>query len=60
MTGLETGAAFLSTAGIGFTNMIFTVFGIFLFLYIAFFAISQGAVIRVFFSEIFPNQEHNS
>jgi len=96
MTGLETGTAFLSTAGIGLTNMIFTVFGIFLidrvgrkklmligsiglfinlllvarafytgifngveiflFLYIAFFAISQGAVIWVFISEIFPNQ----
>jgi SP family arabinose:H+ symporter-like MFS transporter len=96
MTGLETGAAFLSTAGIGLTNLIFTVAGIFLidrvgrkklmligstgliinlllvarafytgiytavevylFLYIAFFAISQGAVIWVFISEIFPNQ----
>jgi SP family arabinose:H+ symporter-like MFS transporter len=96
MTGLETGSAFLSTAGIGLTNMIFTVLGIFLidrigrkklmfigsagliinlllvarafytgifngveiflFLYIAFFAISQGAVIWVFISEIFPNQ----
>jgi SP family arabinose:H+ symporter-like MFS transporter len=96
MTGLETSTAFLSTAGIGLTNMIFTVLGIFLidrigrkilmfigsigliinlllvarafytgifdgvemflFLYIAFFAISQGAVIWVFISEIFPNQ----
>jgi sugar porter (SP) family MFS transporter len=96
MTGLETGSAFLSTAGIGLTNMIFTVAGIFLidrvgrkklmfvgtigliinllmvarafysgvfagveiflFSYIAFFAISQGAVIWVFISEVFPNQ----
>jgi len=96
MTGLETSTAFLSTAGIGLTNMIFTIIGIFLidrigrkilmfigsigliinlllvarafntgifngveiflFLYIAFFAISQGAVIWVFISEIFPNQ----
>jgi len=96
MTGLETSTAFLSTAGIGLTNMIFTVLGIFLidrvgrkilmligsfgliinlllvarafytgifngvemflFFYIAFFAISQGAVIWVFISEIFPNQ----
>ena len=96
MTGLETSTAFLSTAGIGLINMIFTVTGIFLidrvgrktlmlagtfgliinlllvarafhtgiftgveiflFLYIAFFAISQGAVIWVFIAEIFPNQ----
>ena len=96
MTGLETNTAFLSTAGIGLINLIFTVAGIllidrvgrkklmfigsaglivnlllvarafhsgifkgveiFLFLYIAFFAISQGAVIWVFISEIFPNQ----
>jgi SP family arabinose:H+ symporter-like MFS transporter len=96
MTGLETSTAFLSTAGIGLINLIFTVAGIFLidrvgrkklmflgsaglivnlllvarafhtgiftgveiflFLYIAFFAISQGAIIWVFISEIFPNQ----
>ncbi len=96
MTGLETGSAFLSTAGIGLTNLIFTIAGIFLidragrkilmfvgsiglilnlllvargfhtgnfngveiflFSYIAFFAISQGAVVWVFISEIFPNQ----
>jgi SP family arabinose:H+ symporter-like MFS transporter len=96
ITGLATSTAFLSTAGIGLANLIFTIAGIFLidrvgrkklmligsagliinlllvarafytgfftgveiflFLYIAFFAISQGAVIWVFISEIFPNQ----
>ena len=96
MTGLEQGAALLSTTGIGITNLIFTMLGIvlidrtgrkrlmligsvglivmlglvarafyteiftgvpfFLFTYIAFFAMSQGAVIWVFISEIFPNE----
>lgn len=96
MTGLGTKAAFLSSAGIGLVNFLFTLlainfidkfgrkvlmtvgsFGliitlglvaraffindftgvpIFLFVYIAFFAFSQGAVIWVFISEIFPNE----
>jgi len=94
-TGLSADSSLLSTAGIGLTNMLFTVIGMFLidhagrkklmyigsvgltvilgiianafhsesfagiaplFLgYIAFFAISQGAVIWVFFSELFPD-----
>jgi sugar porter (SP) family MFS transporter len=94
--GLESSAAFLSTAGIGLINFIFTIlainvidrFGrrtlmfvgslgliatlamvsmaffmgisgylvpISLFIYIGFFAFSQGAVIWVFISEVFPN-----
>ncbi len=96
MAGAEAGAALLSTAGVGLTNLIFTMVGItlidkfgrrtlmfigslgliatlglvsraffvesfggvpiFLFVYIAFFALSQGAVIWVFISEIFPNE----
>lgn len=96
MTGLASGSALISTAGIGLINLIFTMVGItlidkfgrkilmfigslgliitlglvatafftnsfsgvpiFLFVYIAFFAFSQGAVIWVFISEIFPNQ----
>ncbi len=96
MAGLEAGSALLSTAGVGITNLIFTMLGIvlidrtgrkklmmigtlglivmlglvarsfylesfegvpfFLFTYIAFFAMSQGAVIWVFISEIFPNE----
>jgi MFS transporter, SP family, arabinose:H+ symporter len=98
MTGLGADSAFLSTAGIGVINFIFTLiavnfidrfgrkklmligtvgiiltllavsrsfylqdFGnlivpISLFIYIAFFAFSQGAVIWVFISEIFPNE----
>jgi sugar porter (SP) family MFS transporter len=95
MTGLGSSSALLSTAGIGFINLVFTLIGItvidrfgrktlmyigsfgliatlglvsnafysesfggvpvFLFVYIAFFAMSQGAVIWVFISEIFPN-----
>jgi sugar porter (SP) family MFS transporter len=95
MTGLGSSSALLSTAGIGFINLIFTMIGmslidrfgrkslmligsvgligtlalvsnafysqsfggvpVFLFVYIAFFAMSQGAVIWVFISEIFPN-----
>jgi MFS transporter, SP family, arabinose:H+ symporter len=98
MTGLETGSALLSTAGLGFVNFIFTLLAVnfidrygrrtlmligsvgvivtltlvafsfytqdfngyavpvYLFVYIAFFAFSQGAVIWVFISEIFPNE----
>lgn len=98
MTGLDTEASLLSTAGIGITNFAATLlamnfidrvgrrklmligsvgliitlglvsysfftesFGgmwvpIYLFLYIAFFAFSQGAVIWVFIAEIFPNR----
>lgn len=95
MTGAATDSALLSTAGIGVTNLVFTMLGlalidrfgrrtlmfigsfgliltlalvsrafyteqfggvpVFLFVYIAFFALSQGAVIWVFISEIFPN-----
>ena len=96
LTGLGKSSALLSSAGVGFINLVFTVlainfidklgrkvlmhvgtFGliftlgmvslsfytsiginavpIYLFLYIAFFAFSQGAVIWVFISEIFPN-----
>ncbi|CAN5606938.1 sugar porter family MFS transporter [soil metagenome] len=96
MTGLGPKSAFLSSAGIGLVNFIFTLlainiidrfgrrtlmfigsFGvivtlglvaraffiqdftgvpIFLFVYIAFFGFSQGAVIWVFISEIFPSE----
>lgn len=97
MTGLGKDSALLSSAGIGLTNLVFTLlalnvidrfgrrklmligsmglivtlglvarafyledFGItvpvLLFVYIAFFAFSQGAVIWVFISEIFPNE----
>ncbi|MFN8349560.1 MAG: sugar porter family MFS transporter [Spirosomataceae bacterium] len=97
MTGLGKDSALLSSAGIGLTNLIFTLlalnvidrfgrrklmfigsvglivtlglvarafyleeFGmtvpILLFVYIAFFGFSQGAVIWVFISEIFPNE----
>ena len=96
MTGLGSESALLSTTGIGVTNLVFTMVGIFLidrtgrkklmligslglilmltlvafaffretfggvplflFTYIAFFAMSQGAVIWVFISEIFPNE----
>jgi MFS family permease len=96
MTGLGSESALLSTTGIGVTNLVFTMLGIFLidrtgrkklmlvgslglivmltlvgiaffresfngvpfflFAYIAFFAMSQGAVIWVFISEIFPNE----
>lgn len=97
MTGLGKDSALLSSAGIGLTNLIFTLlalnvidrfgrrklmfigsvglivtlglvarafyledFGmtvpVLLFVYIAFFAFSQGAVIWVFISEIFPNE----
>lgn len=96
MTGLGSDSALLSTTGVGITNLIFTMIGIFLidrtgrkrlmligsigliamlfmvarafylesftgvpvflFIYIAFFAMSQGAVIWVFISEIFPNE----
>jgi MFS family permease len=98
MAGLESNAAFLSTAGVGLVNFIFTLLAInvidrfgrrklmligtvgliftlatvayafysasfggllvplMLFLYIAFFAFSQGAVIWVFISEIFPTE----
>ncbi|GAB4031431.1 sugar porter family MFS transporter [Spirosoma jeollabukense] len=96
MTGLGPKSAFLSSAGIGLVNFIFTLlainiidrFGrrtlmfigsvgvivtlglvaraffiqdftgvpIFLFVYIAFFGFSQGAVIWVFISEIFPTE----
>jgi sugar porter (SP) family MFS transporter len=98
MTGLGRGSALLSSFGVGFVNLMFTMlamafidrfgrrrlmligsFGliitlslvsyafytenfmgyavpIYLFVYIGFFAFSQGAVIWVFISEIFPNQ----
>lgn len=97
MTGLGKDSALLSSAGIGLTNLIFTLLGlnvidrfgrrklmlvgsvglivtlglvarafyledfgmtvpVLLFVYIAFFAFSQGAVIWVFISEIFPNE----
>lgn len=96
MTGMEVESAFLSSAGIGMTNLIFTLIGMslidrvgrkslmyvgsvgliftlgtvsysfltdtftivpfMLFGFIAFFALSQGAVIWVFISEIFPNR----
>jgi sugar porter (SP) family MFS transporter len=96
MAGLGDRAALLSTAGIGLTNLMFTMVGLaiidrfgrrslmavgsvglvatlglvsysfagdasgwisgLLFVYIAFFAMSQGAVIWVFISEVFPNQ----
>jgi len=98
MTGMGGSAAFLSTAGVGLLNFIFTLvainvidrfgrrrlmligsigliaslavvarafyledFGslvvpVSIFLYIAFFAFSQGAVIWVFIAEIFPNE----
>jgi MFS family permease len=96
MAGLGDSAALLSTAGIGFVNLVFTMVGLaaidrfgrrtlmavgsvgliatlglvaysfgagvparvsyLLFVYIAFFALSQGAVIWVFISEVFPNQ----
>ncbi len=97
MTGLGKDSALLSSAGIGLTNLVFTLlalnvidrigrrklmfigsvglivtlglvarafyledFGmtvpVLLFVYIAFFAFSQGAVIWVFISEIFPNE----
>lgn len=95
MTGLEVDSSLLSTAGIGFINMLFTIVGMVLidrtgrrmlmfigsvgmtitlalvarafhagtfegveycfFVYIAFFAMSHGAVIWVFFGEVFPN-----
>ena len=96
MAGLGSRAALLSTVGIGFVNLLFTVVALtlidrfgrrtlmavgslgliatlslvsyafatgasgwisgLLFVYIAFFAMSQGAVIWVFISEVFPNQ----
>ncbi|WP_225000225.1 sugar porter family MFS transporter [Cesiribacter sp. SM1] len=98
MAGLGKESALLSSAGIGFVNLLFTMVGltlidrvgrrklmligsaglivtlglvassfymesvggmmvpIYLFAYIAFFALSQGTVIWVFISEIFPNQ----
>jgi sugar porter (SP) family MFS transporter len=98
MAGLGTSSALLSSAGIGLTNLIFTLLAInfidrigrrtlmligsvglilslglvarafyvqdlsgfnvpiYLFAFIAFFAFSQGAVIWVFISEIFPNE----
>lgn len=96
LTGIGSDAALLSTVGIGFINLLFTLVGIaiidrygrktlmyfgsvglilalglitrafyrelftevpyLLFLYIGFFALSQGAVIWVFISEIFPNK----
>jgi len=97
MTGLGKDSSLLSSAGIGLTNLVFTLLGlnmidrfgrrklmlvgsvgliitlglvarafyleefgmnvpILLFVYIAFFAFSQGAVIWVFISEIFPNE----
>lgn len=96
MAGQGARAALLSTAGIGFVNLVFTMVGlaiidrfgrrtlmlvgslgliatlglvshsfgsssagrvsVLLFVYIAFFALSQGAVIWVFISEVFPNQ----
>jgi len=98
MTGMGASAAFLSSAGTGLVNFIFTLLAInvidrfgrrklmligsigliitlavvarafyisdfgglvvplSLFLYIAFFAFSQGAVIWVFIAEIFPNE----
>ncbi|MDO1450015.1 sugar porter family MFS transporter [Rhodocytophaga aerolata] len=98
MAGLGKSSALLSSAGIGFINLLFTMLGmslidrfgrrtlmligsvgliitlglvakafyfeefgnfsvpIYLFVYIAFFALSQGAVIWVFISEIFPNE----
>ncbi|NMM49529.1 sugar porter family MFS transporter [Marinigracilibium pacificum] len=95
LTGASGSSALLSTAGIGFMNLIFTLLGmyfidrvgrkklmyigsfglivslslvaysfyiekfsllpVYLFAYISFFAMSQGAVIWVFISEIFPN-----
>ena len=96
LTGITSDAALLSTVGIGFINLTFTIVGMtiidrygrktlmyfgsvglvlalgliaraffleifhtvpyLLFVYIAFFALSQGAVIWVFISEIFPNK----
>ena len=98
MTGLGSDSAFLSTAGLGLVNFVFTLLAVnfidrfgrkklmligsvgliltlalvarsfyvgdfsgyivpfSLFVYIAFFAFSQGAVIWVFISEIFPNE----
>lgn len=98
MTGLGTGSALLSTAGIGLVNFFSTLLGlylidkfgrrklmligsfglitslalvaqafyreafgglavpVYLFMYIGFFGFSQGAVIWVFISEIFPNE----
>ncbi|MEM1135243.1 MAG: sugar porter family MFS transporter [Bacteroidota bacterium] len=96
MTGLGASSALLSSTGVGITNLIFCIVGIFIidlfgrkslmyigsfgliitlslvaygflseqlggipafiFLYIAFFSMSQGAVIWVFIAEIFPNK----
>ena len=96
LTGVSLDSALLSTAGIGFINLIFTLVGmaiidrfgrkvlmyfgsvglilalglisraffleifnavpILLFVYIGFFALSQGAVIWVFIAEIFPTK----
>ena len=96
LTGIARDSALLSTVGVGFINMMFTLVGMavidrygrkslmyfgsvglilalgliaraffleifhtvpyLLFIYIAFFALSQGAVIWVFISEIFPNR----
>ncbi|UZR98702.1 sugar porter family MFS transporter [Chondrinema litorale] len=96
MTGLGASSALLSSTGVGITNLVFCIVGIFiidklgrrslmiigsfgliltlsliaygffaeqfggipafLFIYIAFFSMSQGAVIWVFISEIFPNK----
>ncbi len=96
LTGLGADSALLSTSGVGFINLVFTMIGItlidkmgrkklmfigsvgliatlalvsnafftesyafvpiYLFVYIAFFAMSQGAVIWVFISEVFPNK----
>lgn len=96
LTGIGEDSALLSTVGIGFINLVFTLVGMaiidrygrkslmyfgsvglilvlglisrafyleifhtvpyLLFVYIGFFALSQGAVIWVFISEIFPNR----
>ena len=96
MTGLGASASLLSSTGVGVTNIIFCIVGLFIidfagrrslmyigsfgliltlslvaygffaeqfagipafiFLYIAFFSMSQGAVIWVFIAEIFPNR----
>jgi len=96
LTGITRDSALLSTVGVGFINMMFTLVGMaiidrygrkslmyfgsaglilalglisraffleifhtvpyLMFVYIAFFALSQGAVIWVFISEIFPNR----
>ena len=102
MTGLGKSSALLSSAGIGFINLVFTLISmnlidrygrrtlmkigsvglivtlglvarafyvedfsgmtvpLLLFVYIAFFGFSQGAVIWVFISEIFPNEVRSS